>query len=77
MKLVLTYNELQEINTDNYRKFQVYFYKNLFYPLKNSKIQEHEKLTKKKIETILDEIFVLNKEENERRVREFAKEAGI
>ena len=47
MKLVLTYNELQEINTDTCRKFQLYFYKNLFDPLKNSKIQEHEKLTKK------------------------------
>ena len=40
------------------------FYKIFFDPLKNSKIQEHE-------------IFILNKEENERRFREFAKEAGI
>ena len=48
MKLVLTYDELQEINTDTCGKFQLYFYKNLFDPLKNSKIQEHEKLTKKK-----------------------------
>ena len=47
MKLVLTYDELQEINTDTCGKFQLYFYKNLFDPLKNSKIQEHEKLTKK------------------------------
>ena len=47
MKLVLTYDVLKEINTDTCWKFQLYFHKNLFYPLKNSKIQEHEKLTKK------------------------------
>ena len=47
MKLVLTYDELKKINTDTCWKFQLYFYKNLFYPLKNSKIQKHEKLTKK------------------------------
>ena len=47
MKLVLTYDELQEINTGTCGKFQLYFYKNLFHPLKNSKIQENEKLTKK------------------------------
>ena len=48
MKLVLTYDEQQEINTGTCRKFQLYLYKNLFHPLKNSKIQENEKLTKKK-----------------------------
>ena len=51
MKLVLTYDELQRINTDTCGKFQLYFYKNLFDPLKNSKVQEHEKLTKKKTKT--------------------------
>ena len=38
IKLVLTYYELQEINTDTCGKFQLYFYKNLLDPLKNRKI---------------------------------------
>ena len=48
MKLVLTYDELKEINTGTCWKFQLYFYKNLSYPLKNSKIQEQENFNKKK-----------------------------
>ena len=70
-------NELQKINTSTCGNFQLYFYKNLFDPEKNSKIQHHEKLTKKTIETLLNEIFTLDQDENEFRVCEFSKEAGI
>ena len=70
-------NELQKINTSTCGNFQLYFYKNLFDPEKNSKIQHHEKLTKKTIETLLNEIFTLDQDENECRVCEFSKEAGI
>ena len=46
--------------------FQLCFYKNLFNPDQNSKIQNNKWLTKKKTtETLLNELFSLNKEGNE------------
>ena len=48
LKLMLVDDQLQQLDTDIYGKFQLYFYKNLFDPEKNSKILQHEKLTKKK-----------------------------
>ena len=47
VKLTMVDNELQRTNTSTCGNFQVYFYKNLFNPEKNSKIQHHKKLTKK------------------------------
>ena len=41
-------------------------------PKKESKIINDTKLTKRTIETLLNEIFSLNKEENEERVSEFS-----
>ena len=57
--------------------FQLYFYKNLFDPDENSKILPEEHLTNKTVETLLNEIFTKDKNENERRVSEFAKEHHI
>ena len=48
LKLMLVDDQLQQLDTDTYGKFQLYFYKNLLDPEKNSKILQHEKLTKKK-----------------------------
>ena len=48
LNLTMVDDELQKINTSTCGNFQHYFYKNLFDPEKNSKIQHHEKLTKKK-----------------------------
>ena len=71
MRLTLVDDELQKIDADIFRKFQLYFYKNLFDPEKNSKILHQEKLTKKTIETLLNEIFILDRDENKCRVCEF------
>ena len=71
MKLLFVDDELQKLNTDPCGNYQVYFYKNLFDPLKSSKIQLHNKLTKKTIDILLHEIFTLDLDENERRVEEF------
>ena len=49
LKLMLVDDQLQQLDTDTYGKFQLYFYKNLLDPEKNSKILQHEKLTKKKM----------------------------
>ena len=77
VKLTMVDDELQKINTSTCGNSQLYFYKNLFDPEKKSKIQHHEKLTKKTTETLLNEIFTLDQDENERRVREFSKKAHI
>ena len=53
--------------------FQIYFYDNLFNPDQNSKIQNKKRLKKKTTDTLLNELFVLNDQEqnesNNKRVR--------
>ena len=73
MKLVCVDDELQKLSSDSCRNCQLYFYKNLFDPAKNSKIQKHDKFTKKTIDTSLNEIFTSDLDEYERRVAQFSK----
>ena len=68
---------LQDLNSDTCGIFQLYFYTNLFLPQPNSKIINNRHLTMKTIATLLNEIFVLDINENERRVEEFAREMDI
>ena len=54
--------------------FQIYFYDNLLNPDQNSKIQNKKRLNKKTIETLLNELFVLNEQEqNEAIINEYAE----
>ena len=46
MNLLVLKNAIQEITTDTHGEFQLYFYKNLFDPDHQSKILNHQKLTK-------------------------------
>ena len=58
--------------------FQLYFYDNLFNPDENSKIQNSTKLTRKTVETTLNELFVLdNQDANEQKMREYTNDLGI
>ena len=77
MKLVLVDDRSQLLDTDTCGKFQLYFYKNLFNLENNSKILQHEKLTEKAIDILLNEIFTLNQNENKRRVHEFSEQRDI
>ena len=70
-------DQLQEIYSDTCGMFQLYFYYNLFVPYENSSIVEDKKLTKKTVEKILNEIFSLDRETNEKIVENFAKENDI
>ena len=70
-------DQLQEIYSDTCGMFQLYFYYNLFVPYENSSIVEDKKLTKKTVEKILNEIFSLNRETNEKIVEDFAKQKDI
>ena len=70
-------DQLQEIYSDTCGIFQLYFYYNLFVPYENSSIVEDKKLTKKTVEKILNEIFSLDRETNEKIMENFAKEKDI
>ena len=48
MKIILLDDQLQELMTDTCGIFQLYYYKNLFDPVSDSKMIDDEFLTKKK-----------------------------
>ena len=70
-------DQLQNLETDTCGIFQLYFYFNLFVPFKNSSIIEDNKLSKRTIEKLLNEIFSLDRNRNEEEMERFAKEKNI
>ena len=70
-------DQLQKTETDTCGIFQLYFYYNLFKPLKSSSIIESSSLGRNTIEKLLNEIFNLNQDANERTVSQFALEYNI
>ena len=70
-------DQLQKIETDTCGIFQLYFYYNLFVPYENSSIVEDDKLTKGTVEKILNEIFSLDRDTNEKIIEDFAKKMDI
>ena len=62
----------------NVRVFQIHFYENLFNPNKKSKIQDQAKLTKKTVETLLNELFSLDDQvANVKKMEEYPHEIGV
>ena len=70
-------DQLQKIETDTCGIFQLYFYYNLFNPLNKSSIVQDNVISKRTIEKLLNEIFSLNKDQNENIVTQFALENNI
>ena len=70
-------DQLQRIDTDTCGIFQIYFYYNLFNPLSESKVIKHKLLTKRTIESLLNEVFTLNQQQNERVIQQFAQQNNI
>ena len=64
MKIILLDDQLQELTTYTCGIFQLYFYKNLLDPVRDSKIIDDEFLAKKTVATLLNEVFSTNKETN-------------
>ena len=56
-------DRVQDLNSVTCGIFQMNLYDNLFNPNKNSKIQNKKRLNKKTIETLLNELFVLNNQD--------------
>ena len=65
---------IQEPKTVTCSPFQLYFYENLFFPDENSKLHDHKKLTNIALETLLNELFTLVIEQNERTINEHIRE---
>ena len=76
-KVHLVHDQLQKIETDTCGMFQLYFYFHLFMPFENSSIIKDKKLSKSKIEKLLNEIFSLDISKNEVAVEKFAEEKNI
>ena len=70
-------DRLQDLESATCGIFQIYFYQNLFNPDQSSKIQNETKLSKKTVETLLNELFSLDDKENEIKVDEYANHLGV
>ena len=73
----LVNNQLQKIEMDTCGIFQLYFYVNLFTPLKNSSIVNDKNLSKSTLEKLLNETFYLDRGKNKSLVKQFAEEKDI
>ena len=71
-------DRVQDLDSVTCDIFQIYFYDNLFNPDQNSKIQNKKRLNKKKtIEILLNKLFVLDEQQNEATINEYANEHNI
>ena len=71
-------DRVQELDSSTWGIFQLYFYDNLFNPDENIKIQGNTRLNKKTIETLLNEIFTLdNQDENKQKMQQYAQNIGV
>ena len=73
LKLVCVDDQLQESDSSTCRNFQLYFYKHLFDLPLQIKIINDTRLTKKTIETLLNDLFTLDQNKNEERVGKFSE----
>ena len=74
MTIVIVENDLQKLSSSTCGIFQLYFYKNLFDPPLQSSIISHKNLNMATIESLLNEIFTPQTEENEKRIKLFKQE---
>ena len=71
-------DRVQDINSVNCGIFQIYFYGNLFNPNENSKMQDKKRLNKRAIETLLNELFVIDDQDtNKATIQHYTNENNI
>ena len=71
-------DRIQDLDSSTCGIFQFYFYDNLFNPNENSKIQADTKLTKRTIETLLNELFSLDDQNsNEQKMEQYVTKIGV
>ena len=74
MNNLILENRVQNLLSSSCGLFQLYFYKNLFDPDERRKILDHQELTKNTLETIINEIFSTDINENEYLIKNFKEE---
>ena len=74
MNILILENQIQDLVSPNCGQFQIYFYKSLFDPNEKSKILSHGTLNKSALETVINEIFSPDINENERIIKNFKEE---
>ena len=77
MNIVILENRMQDLLSSDCGPFQLYFYKNLFDPFEKSGIVEHKNLTIKTLQTVLNEIFVNEVNENQQIVKKFEEDHNL
>ena len=71
-------DRLQDLDSSTCGMFQLHFYDNLFNPNENSKIENDTKLTKRPVETLLNELFTLdNQDSNKQKMEPYAADIGV
>ena len=71
-------DRIQDLDCSTYGIFQLYFYDNSFNPNENSKMQGDAKLTKRTIETLLNELFSFDDQNsNEQKMEQYATEIEV
>ena len=74
MNILILENDVQNLLSSTCGEFQLCFYKDLFDPDEKSKIISHDNLNKKTLETIINEIFYKDVDENEHTIQNFKEE---
>ena len=74
MNLLILENTFQNLKTSTCGSFQLYFYKNLFDSDEKSKTINHKTINKSTLQTIINEIFSTDIEENECLIKNFNEE---
>ena len=74
MNILILENQIQDLINPNCGQFQLYFYKNLLDPDEKSKILSHGTLNESTLETIINEIFSTDIDENEHIIKNFKEE---
>ena len=67
-------DQLQKIETDTCGIFQFFFYVNLFMPVDSSTIINDKTLSKLTPEKLMNKIFSVDRDKNERMIEQFAEE---
>ena len=77
MNIIILENAIHATETSTCGQFQLYFYKNLFDPDNESKILSHKKLTKQTLQTLMNEIFSTDVNENEYLIKKLREEFNL
>ena len=77
MNILILENNVESITGSSCGEFQLYVYKNLFNPDEKSKILNHENVNKKTLQTIINEMFSTDVDENEHIIKNFKEEYDL